>query len=334
MTWKRWMALLLTAALLLPGLVWAEEEAAFTAFDERAASWLMIRQNDRHYDHWKFQWHGDKLSVRGCGPVSITNALIAAYDVTEQEQVDLMLRESLHLLADRHIPSRMGMYINNMAEFAVMDEETYPTLWGYKQAYTDECTYTDEDMDTAMVRAAAEPILDAGRSVMVIGRLAEEQRWRTIAELCAWLNEIGRGDALIFLAYVSGGTPSTDAPFCTKDGHYMTICVQAEEYARCGGVYLLDSLPRAIRDEHYENSIFYSQYNYVQAYPCYNFRHTYDVKRIRREIIKMELQQEHLDELAALSGEARIERETAHLETIVMYGTGILMVCLPPVDNE
>lgn len=333
MNWKRWMAVLLAAALLLPGLAWAEEEAQLSAFDQRAASWMMIRQNDRRYDNWRYDWNKDRLSVRGCGPVSITNALIAAYDITEQEQVDIVLREALYLLADHHAPALMGMYVNNMAEFVTMEQADYPTLWSYQQGYTEHCTFSDEDMDLAAVRAIADPILDKGESVMVIGYLGARTRWRVIAELCAWLNEIGRGDAMVLLPYVSGGTLSTEAPFCTKDGHYMTICVQAEEYARCGGVYLLDSLPRAIQGEYYKNNTYYSQYNFVQAYRCYGFRCTYDVKRIRQEIIKMELMPELLEELNGLSGEARIARETEHLEKIAMYGAGILMVCLPPVEG-
>lgn len=324
---KRWgMTLLAVLLVWLPILAGAETDTA-SDFDRRAQSWTLVVQRDPRYKTHEYRFNFDELAVRGCGPVSVANAMLATFGVSDQEVTDVFLKEALNLIADYHSAKNHGITINNIEAFVELDEEAYPTIYAYKQAMAPNSCFSDQNLNAAELQKALEPMIGTGDGAISFSKLSTNE-WITVARLCHWLSGIGKDDAIITLSVICGGTESTGTPFCDDaDGHYMTLLVHVGEYMQRGSVYLIDSLPRAIAGEAYKNSIYWRQYYFASSLSHnLSFRRTYGIHRIQQTVIKMELLEKHREGLAGLTGEALIEQEAALLKEIKTYGVGLLMV--------
>lgn len=324
------------ALLLLPGLASAEAPADINSdFDRRAMAWELIIQGDPRYQTYEYRFNFDDLSVRGCGPVSVTNALLATFGVSDREVTDVFLKETLMLMADYHSAKNHGMTINNVDAFITMDDATYPTLYACKQALSPNSCFSPRTLTAEELQSALEPMIASGEGAISFSKLSTKE-WITIAQLCHWLNEIGKEEAIITLSVVSGGTATSGTPFSDdSDGHYLTLLVHVGEYMRRGSVYLIDSLPRAIANEAFSNSTYWRPYYFASSLShSYSFRHTYSIRRIQDTIIKMELLPEHQEALSALTGEDRLWHEAKLLKEIQTYGLGLLTIFVPGTNSE
>lgn len=107
---KRFVATLLMILLLCAALP-VQAEPPLTEVDLRAASWKTVAQNSDYYARKRSYWfRGQNLMSTGCGPCSVANSLIAAFNVSDDETAHQVMLETLYLVANDHKPRDNDMH--------------------------------------------------------------------------------------------------------------------------------------------------------------------------------------------------------------------------------
>ena len=279
----------------------------------------IMSQRDEAFE--KIPYNGGLLIYRGCQPVSMTNAIIAAMGVTDkQEATDLVLELTHVLVSQRNRKegrielARLGELLSREARLEQAEE--YPLLAKVIGGYESEITLIDDTLDAQMIGNyfAQHP------QSMLVSRLSVHPDWTALLEIAQRLHEMGLDDALVSLANVSAGRKNSGTPLASgASGHYVTLMMHVGAFVEEGRIYVLDSLPRALEGEESGRAyVLRSPYPFTQKWG--GFKNLFNAGRISETVIRLK----PVDTPAWKSG--GIAERDEMLEPLVLYGSGVLMI--------
>ena len=151
-----------------------------------------------------------------------------------------------------------------------------------------------------------EPYMEQDAAVTLTTFTDRSNQMTETAKLLCALYDAGYDEAEVYLTLVSGGTARTGGPFRYTDGHYICLFFPVGRWMQGGGYYLIDSYPRALKDETVGVEPYDHRYPFVVNYNCTNFRATWQWERLRTTCLRFEWTEEKLAEMENLTaGEER-----------------------------
>lgn len=303
---KRLLAFAAALLLLLPALAQAAgmaDLAVITQTDPRFA-W----END-------YRSAGRSLISYGARACSMTNALIAAFGVTDQDQAAALLRESLVYTASHHTPWNNPVDPNSFALLHRTTAEEYPLLTELRSRYA-LISWQNGVMHGDFLQTQAAPSLEDRTSLLLMGRgYVTGAQVIDFAELARWFSEQGRPDALVILCMVNTSNGKLPAPFGLPEAeHFATVVFPADEFAAEGACYLMDSLPRGLNTVEQQAMSAYACYPLVMGDEFAAVRDSFDVTRLQQGLLRLSLRQ---------------DAPTDALQLLGLSGNAIVMVCIP-----
>ncbi len=322
------------ALLLSMSCALAEQPTDSTlSMDARMGALAAASQHDDFYR--AFTYKSLVMYDSGCGPVSMANAMGAAFGLSDVTVVQELSIELVNLLTPprHHKDKHISIDILPRELNELIDEpnaERYPVIMGLLDSYAGRFDISRADLsdeDTALFLSDA----DGGIYMRYVHATTI---WPNLVSLCRALTDAGKGDAMICAGYLGVGRKTSGSPlYSMGSGHYVAIVVQAESFIRDGSVYLLDSLPRALEDESIEAPSPYNIYlPYIKDRRFTEFKTSYTGTRIMPTIIRFTPSAEPLAALHALSGDPAAQDE-AHLELLhlfKLFGQGCAFIVIPP----
>lgn len=212
---------------------------------------ILSQWDERFYDN-DFYYNDNQFRFGGCGPASVTNALVAVLDVTDQDLAAGMERDVMYLLTD-HRPAHNTINIArlsylNSADGPLALDPRYPSLNQALLEYNGRFIYDGLNV-TAVDIEEALGYLD-GSKALYHGTMAKSNFWPGLVEIVDLLMSCGYQNSLIVVGFLSAGTETTAGPFRSGTaGHYLSLYIHVQEFAQAGTFYVLDSFPRALEDE-------------------------------------------------------------------------------------
>ncbi|MBQ7887006.1 MAG: hypothetical protein IJ313_08955 [Clostridia bacterium] len=287
--------------------------------DQAAQRLGVMSQRDGAFEGLRY--NGGYLTARGCQPVSVTNALIAALGVEDRQAAIALVKEAAEVLVIERARGTGRMELSRMQTLLSRQDrmaqaQDYPQLAAAVGGYAGEITVLEGQLDAT---AACEYFMQRP-SGMLVGRMTVHPDWTALLEIVQRLHEMGMDGATLCLASVSAGTEPSGTPFGSgKGGHYLTLMMHVDTFAQQGRMYVLDSLPRALAGEE-------SGYTCAlrSPYPFskekMGFAKAFDAGRISETVIRLT----PADEAAWQS--ASVEQRAKMLAPLILYGPGVLMI--------
>lgn len=318
--------IILCAALmmLLAGCALAQDNALRPSLtdpvDRQVQRLHAMSQQDEAFEG--MEYYGGYIRGRGCQPVSIANAMIAAFGVEDAQTAAGVVREATKLLV---MPNQQGTGRIELSRLALLldtqeraaQAEKYPHLAEVIGTYAGATAVFEDQMDAEML---ASWLAETDGAFVHASRMTVHPDWTAMLELIAVLHEAGMDDAIVCLANVGVGKGDSRAPLRLGDnGHYLTMLMHVGTFMREGQMYVLDSLPRALDGEE-------SGYTHIlrRPYPFTQenseFARTFDASRIRETVIRLSLQDPQAWSTADTAQRAEI------LEPLILYGPGVLVI--------
>jgi len=263
--------------------------ALFDPLDCRVQSLAIMSQRDEVFEG--IQYNGGKLTLRGCLPVSMANSMIASLGVTDREIAAGMVKETAKLLV---FPRKRGTGRAEMKYFPSLlnvqeraeQAESFPHMGRTVGAYAGEVRVLEGTLDTQIIRENLEGM---HAPCMLVGRMTVYPDWTEMVRMLLALDAAGMGDTTVCLAHAGAGTENSGAPLRSGEGgHYVAMLIHVKTFVEEGRMYLLDSLPRALKGE---------TYGYIEEihkpYPFWSeytaFRSVFDAARISPTVVRFSL---------------------------------------------
>lgn len=325
----------LTACLLALLLL-----AAVPARAAEVADLAILSQWDERFYDQTYRYNNNFFRYGGCGPAAVTNALIAALDVTDQDQAADLLLDVMRLLTNgKQKKSRIQIawmsYLNFTKPSQITDER-YPTLNQLLRDFGGYILYnngyiTPESLEDALS-------LLGNYKALYHGSLGKTDHWANLCAMAKLLMDSGHGDATIVVGLLGAGTSTNIAPFRSGDsGHYLSICLPVQEFCETGVFYVLDSMPRALEGEPYGLDLTYMiPYDFVGEQKFLRslarFNELFTVERVQTTILRV---RPIGDALKALTAATRLNRapldalEPYLTEVMRFFGTSHILFTLP-----
>ena len=323
---KRRIAAWLLCALMLLGSCLPHAFADGT-LEESLTLCPFVMQRDQRFKKTDYYYLAKRFSKRGCGPASIANALGAVLGLQDADEMDSLLLELMKLLPYNHLPKSTPVDVTHIDRLETADAETYPTIAKLRTTFNGLWICRTDFMTAPEIMLALAPAAASGKNVLFATRFRTATQWADLVGLCERLQARGFGSARVTIAFLSTGTESTSAPFRLEDGHYISFCLEVEEFLQRGVLYLLESNPRALPNETLD------QVNYYSYYPLGRDKKlitdVFQLTRVKDTLVKLEPTpaQQLLFAQAATAEDLRTAR-TDWLSRLVTFGTGIVMVNL------
>lgn len=299
-----------------------------------------LSQWDERFQDEGFRYGTTYFRYGGCGPSSITNGIIAALDITDEDLAAGILHDVLFLLT-KSFPTRNRVQLTllnylsaSRGQLAAADER-YPSL---NQAVCDfggTIIYYDGYITT---KKLPELLPDAGSGPMVIhGTLSGKDRWPNLRQLIQILTDAGYEDARVALSFLGAGTAQTRSPFRSgTSGHYLTLCFSMADFLRTGEFYVLDSLPRALYGEDYgADETFVTKYDFVGKQTLFSlndFNALFRVERVKPTIVRVVPTGEARENVLAAQkdGTVPLDALLPSLNAVMQFhGTSHMFISLP-----
>ncbi len=305
-----------------------------------------ISQRDVRFHTGEYRYGDRAFRENGCGPASLTNALVAALRITDEDQAAALLLDMMRLLCAPEDTSmvklqlfRLG-YLTDLLHAPDRYGTGYPALrqaleeWGGQLIWLEK-RITAEDVAAWIAEPCPVPRL-------VLGTLSKTDRWHTLCEMADILDQAGYGDARLVVGHLAAGTEDTQGPFRSgKVGHYVCLSIAPDEFCRTSTFDVLDSQPRALDGEEAgANTPYLRLYGFTGGTSARrdlrDFRSGFTVERLQTAMVRITPSGETGDALAALLADADCAREqrldgwAALLEPVLFYGDGCLFLSLPP----
>lgn len=319
----RWMAVLI-ALLSLFASAAAEElyPALHDPLDRAVQELAIMSQRDEAFED--LEYNGGLLTIRGCLPVSMTNSVIAALGVTDRETAIGMVKETTDLLVFPRARKKGRVELQYLPSLLnpqerMEQEAAFPYMAKTVGRYPGEIRFVNGDLD---VQKAHERLQEMNVPCMLVGRMTLQDGWMEMIRLIEQLDVMGYPDARILIAHASAGTESSGAPLRSGDsGHYLTLMIHAGSFLEEGRVYVLDSLPRAIKgEESGYTMILRRPYPFWQEYTA--FKRVFDAGRISPTVIRLSL----FDRAAWTSGDAA--QKAKQFSDLIVFGPCVVTIVL------
>ena len=329
------LTLLLSVLLFVPCALCAEEEEDLPAYpplpalsdpmDQQMQQLGTIYQKDPRFK--KLLYDQTYFSIKGCAPSSISNAVIAAFGVTDPNAAEQIVQETLRILCPGQKYGRKPIDQSKLStllspEKMAESAEKYPALAASVGSYAGTIDFTLDKFDLDLVLTAIEN--HRGEDYMTTGRIGVRDSWEDALRCIYALHDAGLDDAVLILAYAGAGTASGTAPLRTSSsGHYLTLYIPVGPFMSSSTIYVLDSLPRALFDEEYRPGLAYrSCYAFVEEEPDSKFNRTFTTRRISPTIIRSDLNEAAQQQLAGVQdAEERIAVHNELMSAFQVYST-------------
>ena len=300
-----------------------------------------ISQYDERFYGSDFNYNNNYLRFGGCYPSSVTNALIAALDVTDDELAMGMLWDVLHLLTNGNPGTRQAQlahlrYLNFSAREISAGDEKYPALSEALIDFGGSIHYQEGYVEPEHLAAFIEE--NGDQLAIFHGSFARAEFWPYLCEMAEVLFAADRTDATIVVAGIGAGTVTTRAPFRSGEaGHYLSLYFPIQEFSRDGNFYVLDSFPRALEGETYGPNgdyavtyDFIDKQKYATSLDAFNERFT--VSRVTPTIVRIDpINAAKEDFIDADNRDAYLPLTALlpHLAYATFFGTSHIFVVLP-----
>ena len=323
---------LLCALLLLTVLLSPSALADTAALDDYMARLAILAQRDERLADVVYA--ESTLKERGCGPMSVTNAVVGCLGVQDEAQAVSMAREMAQLLVPWERRGRGYMHFS-LLELALDPEarqaqkEAFPIMAAVMGSFPGVVSYTDGKINERRLKAAAR----LGKTKLFIGRAYIQENWAYIISLVRMLHEAGRDDIVLYLAQCDAGKKNHGTPLRSGvSGHYLSLAVPVGALWNDGSLYVLDSLPRAIQGEEVSSeSVYHVSYPFVDQNTTNDkrFRSVFCASRVSPTVIRLSPTQEARSMLAqahaagADETQAQLERQ---MMPLFLFGGCTLLV--------
>ncbi|MGN0996716.1 MAG: hypothetical protein ACI4PG_07385 [Candidatus Ventricola sp.] len=308
------------------------DPADIAALDDYMAQLAILSQKDERIA--KVTYAESTLRARGCGPVSMSNAVIGCLEVRDEATAVAMVKELTRLLVPRYRrgkaylhPSLLGDALNRRSRSE--EAEEFPAMAAVTASFPGAVCFSEGEIDRQRLLSAAK----AGRSMIFAGRTVLNGDWSGIVSLVRALHEAGRDDILLYLGMCDAGKKTHYTPLRSGDsGHYLSLCVPVGAFWNEGALYVLDSLPRGIQGEEVSSeSVYHVRYPFVEgrATNDIRFRAVFTAARVSTRVIRLCLipeAQQALGEALSLGAD---EAEALHIEQmrpLVLFGGCSLLI--------
>lgn len=286
------------------------------SFAQRMADTAFISQRDKRFDVPAYQYiNHEPFWKNGCGPASLFNGLLAVFgDIPDEGLAELMT-----LMADFHRPAAYGINYNRSLDLAGPEIADYPTLAAAIGTVDRVVAMPVVNEDTVLA------LLGDGTegTTVAIGRFSLSGSPETFVRIAQHLCEAGHEDAILCVATVSAGTAGVRSPFgMGENGHFITLVIQAGEFCENGTIYVVDSSPRALKNETLNESRTNHYFFAVTGGIC-DFRDNYHVVRLRQTLLMCVLDKTLT---VGMTSVADAREQARYLNMLTTYGTGTLLI--------
>lgn len=322
---KQIAALLMFLCLFAPA---AAEDPLYPALEDeqdRAVQQMSVMsQRDEAFEG--FEYNDGLLLLRGCLPVSMANSVIAALGVTDRETAIGMVKETAELLVFPKMRGKGRVEMKYLPSLLspkerAAEEETFPHMAKTVGRYPGEIRMMEDGLDAAIVQ---EQLASLNLPGMLVGRMTLQSDWAEMIRIAEALYAMGHEDARIVITHAGAGTESSGAPLRSgQTGHYLTLLIHVQSFLDEGRIYVLDSLPRALRgEESGYTMVLRRPYFFWQDYTP--FRKTFEARRISPTVIRFSL----MDAQAWRAGDA--DQKAEQYSNLIVFGPCVVMVVPDP----
>lgn len=299
--------------------------------DQYMQSLYVMSQRDSAFEG--VPYNNGLLTIRGCGPVSIANAVIASFGVTDRDTAIGIVLETADLLV--HKPMRKKApaeltFVSNLLdpERRSQEKDSFPHMAALLDSYPGSITLFDKTLSaekTIGLIASQQPPAKLVSTVFV------HPEWTDVVQILYTLHDAGHDDAALCLAYGGAGTAASGAPLRTGEyGHYVTLMIHVGSFVSSGTIYLLDSLPRAVKEEaHGYENIYRLRYAFDDEPSFSTFKNQFDYERISPTILRLHLNAGPLSQLQASAQDDRPALHAKLLRPLMLFGRCLMIISLP-----
>ncbi len=294
-----------------------------------------ISQFDEAFDSFRYDYWGTSFKYTGCGPASVTNALIASLGITDADVASSLTLDILHVLT--HYSETEPLVFSRIQWLALPEKRrVLDTANGVLNHWGGTIRFSDSTLSAHDVLTAAS---DAS-STLLIGSVIAGNRWQFLCETAHSLYNSGHSSASICIAMLAAGTSSSGAPFQSGDaGHYVTLYVPVRSFCEEGTVYLIDSLPRALSGEEFNPddaaAAFRHPYLFnpmsTRSYIVQEFRDRCTVERVSLTMLRITPTHAFGEMTLAQAGSAAISTYDQYLKTFGFFSDGKAFIHIPKV---
>ena len=304
----------------------AAEDALYPLLDDpldrEIQQLAVMSQRDEAFS--EFAYNGGLLTIRGCLPVSMANSVIAALGVTDRETAIGMVKEISELLVFPKTRKKGRAELKYLPTLLNPQEraeqkDIFPHMAETMGRYPGEIRFVDGDFHAGTVQ---EQLQDMEAPCMLVGRMTLQSGWTEMVAVIERLNVLGRQDARILITHAGAGTESSGAPLRSGEhGHYLTLMLHVRSFMEEGRVYVLDSLPRAIKgEESGYTMVLRRPYPFWQEYTA--FRKIFEAGRISPTVIRLSL----TDTAAWRAGDTA--QKAKQIGDLIVFGPCVVKVVL------
>lgn len=300
-----------------------------------------LSQYDERFYSSDFNYNNNYLRFGGCYPSSVTNALIGALDVTNEDLAMGMLWDVMHLLTNGIPATRRAQlsylrYLDFTTEQIAAGDERYPALSEALIDFGGSIHYHSGYVEPEHLAAFLEKRGD--ERTIFHGSFARDEFWPYLCEMAEVLFAAEEWNATIVVAGIGAGTVTTRAPFRSGEaGHYLSLYFPIWEFSANGTFYVLDSFPRALEGEPYgPGEEYLLTYDFIDrqkyATSLDSFNERFSVNRVTPTIVRVDPINEAMDDFYdAINNDADLPLIALlpHLSYATFFGTSHIFIVFP-----
>ncbi len=271
--------------------------------DTLISKYAVVAQTDELWASYNLMYGKNTVSASACGPSSITNELIIAFDIRDKDTIINLYQEILDLATKNG--GGNGSFnapncINNYLVGNTKRNPKYETLNSLIDSFDGTIIYnTDQGNYRSLIDSINQADL-AGNKVMLLGKFNLETKVSYDGKKQNYGGFFNIVDAIysknpnttLTVGFLATGSSNSSCPFKTTDsGHYVSMTLNVGEFKEHGTVYLLDSFPRTIYGEK-EKPIYRGYYAFSdpkQSRTYSKFNENFEVSRVSDTVLKISL---------------------------------------------
>lgn len=347
----RMLCAMLVLALLCAAAEADTEDGRRADLQEYLTHINFIYQYDEEWQHTAYLYSGDKFKRTGCAPSSVTNALEIAFDVEDDATTRKLLKDVLQLLSGNRKPSES---VIDLDYFVNMQARAGKAEWDklyVRRTMTELLAEFGGDILFDTEKFTADEALSAMRAAtptMLLARVSLYEEWSWLANVVETLCDAGYENAVFIFCNVGTGPVRYSGPFCLgEDGHYVTLCLQAGEFRDSGTLYMIDSVPRAVRrgEEGFASAYYFASGTAASKRDCADFLQNFTAEHLTRSVVKLAMtdtaraqilemrMDKNLSDQARRSAVVAVTDETMSAMRIFGQGMCILKLMEPSPDQ-
>lgn len=271
--------------------------------DTLISKYAIVAQTDELWASYNLMYGKNTVSASACGPSSITNELIIAFDIRDKDTIINLYQEILDLATKNG--GGNGSFnapncINNYLVGNTKRNPKYETLNSLIDSFDGTIIYnTDQGNYRPLIDSINQADL-TGNKVMILGKFnletkisygGKEQNYGGFFNIVDAIYSKNPNTTLT-VGFLATGSSNSSCPFKTTDsGHYVSMTLNVGEFKEHGTVYLLDSFPRTIYGEK-EKPIYRGYYAFSdpkQSRTYSKFNENFEVSRVSDTVLKISL---------------------------------------------